>query len=272
MYIPPVAAPTLPPSPNLSLCSCMISSLACSVLDTIPDAEIDLVLPAVERLDDSSNTVGIDADPQTGRYGAYSVCDRWQQLSWVLNKFYMDKLANGNDTACNITTFARLTTPQELDPTCSSLVSAAGPLGNQTVLAFASQATNTKSLSVQASSSSSSTQAPSGSGDHRMAPGVLAGIVIGVLAAFGFIVGVALWALKRHRAKTKHERNISPDGLEVDNSGIEHGPKAELSAESQTAELWTSMNTTELPSTEFSPQQNECANGVHIPLSSNPEL
>jgi beta-lactamase regulating signal transducer with metallopeptidase domain len=80
---------------------------------------------------------------------------------------------------------------------------------------FASQATNTKSLSLQASSSSSSTQAPSGSGDHRLAPGVLAGIVIGVLAAFGFIVGVALWILKRHRVKTKHERNISPDGLEL---------------------------------------------------------
>lgn len=245
----------------------MISSLACSALDTIPDAEIDRVLLAVERLDGSSNTVGIDADPQTGRCGAYSVCYRWQQLSWVLNKFYTD----GNDTACNITTFARLTTPQELDPTCSSLVSAAGPLGNQTVLAFASKATNTKSLSVQASSSSPSAQAPSGSGDHRLAPGVLAGIVIGVLAAFGFIVGVALWVLKRHRAKMKHERNISPDGLEVDNSGIEHGPKAELSAEPQTAELWASMNTTELPS-EFSPQQGGCAEGVHIPLSSNPEL
>ena len=98
---------------------------------------------------------------------------------------------------------------------------------------------------MQASSSSSSKQAPSGSGDRRLAPGELAGIVIGVLAAFGFIVGVALWVLKRHRVKTKHERNISPDGLEVDNSGIEHGPKAEP----QTAELWTSMNTTELPST-----------------------
>jgi hypothetical protein len=193
-------------------------------------------------------------------------------LSWVLNKFYIDKLANGNDTACNITTFARLTTPQELDPTCSSLVSAAGPLGNQTVLAFASQATNPKSLSVQASSSSSSTQAPSGSGDHRLAPAVLAGIVIGGLAAFGFIIRVALWVLKMHQAKMKHERNISPEGLEVDNSGIEHGPKAELSAEPQAAELWTSMNTTELPSTEFSPQQGECAEGVHVPLASNAEL
>jgi hypothetical protein len=179
-----VAAPTLPLSPNLSLCSCMISSLAYSVLDTIPDTEIDLVLPAVERLGGSSNTLGIDADPQTGRYGAYSVCYRWQQLSWVLNKFYIDKLSIGNETACNITTFTRLTVPQELDPTCSSLVSAAGPLGNQTVLASASQATNTKSLSLQPSSSSS-TQPPSGSEDHRLAPGVLAGIVISVLAAFG---------------------------------------------------------------------------------------
>ena len=132
----PVAAPTLPPSTNISLCSCMTSLLACSVLDTMPDAEIDLVLPAVELLGGSSNTVRIDADPQTGRYGAYSVCDRWQKLSWILNKLHTDGLANRNDTACNITTFARLTTPQELDPTCSSLVSAAGPLGNQPVLTF----------------------------------------------------------------------------------------------------------------------------------------
>jgi hypothetical protein len=74
---------------------------------------------------------GIAANGTTGVYGAYSMCNPTEQLSWVYNTYYLSqKKASG---ACDFGGNAQTQQPQSASSDCQNLLNQAGPAGTGTV-------------------------------------------------------------------------------------------------------------------------------------------
>jgi len=137
---PSVAAATwaakatpLPPTPNPDLCACMYNSLSCAVKGTVPPANYGTVFGTVCGLGGGAACAGIKADPLTGTYGAYSMCNSTEMLSFALDQYY--KSQQNRADACNFQGAA--TIKQSVTPasSCAALMSQAGSAGTGTVKA-----------------------------------------------------------------------------------------------------------------------------------------
>lgn len=126
-----VASP-LPPTPNAQLCQCMVNELTCAAVAGLAvtnyQSNFDYICAA-----NPANCVGIQANASTGKYGAYSVCNSTQQLSFVMNQYYFDQPAAGRASACNFGGNATTKTAAAASGTCSALIAQAGTNGNGTV-------------------------------------------------------------------------------------------------------------------------------------------
>ena len=125
------AVPELPPSPNPEICSCMFQNLTCvanSGLDTEAlKSHFDYICD--ER--NGNNCEGITADAKSGKYGAFSMCDPTDRLSWAFNTYFFDQTKNNaaNDDPCNFDGDAKKQTPSS-PSSCKAAVSQAGADGN----------------------------------------------------------------------------------------------------------------------------------------------
>jgi len=127
-----VASP-LPPTPNANLCSCMTNTLTCVVKSGLD----------VEYYEGNFNYIceqnpaacaGIQANATTGTYGAYSVCNSTQQLSFVMNQYYFAQPAGAaRASACNFAGNATSRAAASASGTCVALISQAGANGNGSV-------------------------------------------------------------------------------------------------------------------------------------------
>lgn len=183
---------------------------------------------------------GIKANSVTGEYGAYSMCEPYQRLSWQLNLIHLD---SNPSRACNISanpTMAVYINSREPTtiPTCSAFLSQAGPLGDKTInYSFAAAATNFSSTST--SSTPSATGEPtettkSGASTSKvLSSGAIAGTAIGIVAVLAILVGFFLLWRKRKQSKDAAE------GLEVGNppAGYEYVRNVELDSKSRKSEL-----------------------------------
>ena len=122
------ASSNLPPTPNQELCSCMVQSLSCVAKDSVDEDSIsDLFDAACTRNVECS---GIERNGTTGTYGAYSMCDAKQQLSWAFNNYYQQ--TNQADTSCDFDGNAERQTAQDPDQ-CQDLIDQAGAAGTGVV-------------------------------------------------------------------------------------------------------------------------------------------
>lgn len=81
------ASKTLPPTPDESLCQCMVKSLDCIAKNTVPeDAFGDLFNFVCGQPD--ADCSGITSNGTTGIYGAFSMCSATERLSWAFNTYY----------------------------------------------------------------------------------------------------------------------------------------------------------------------------------------
>lgn len=88
------ASSTLPPTPNESLCQCMVKSLGCVAKSSVSDKAIgDLFSFVCGQA--NSDCSAITANGTTGTYGAFSMCSANERLSWAFNMYYD---ANGKST------------------------------------------------------------------------------------------------------------------------------------------------------------------------------
>lgn len=73
---------------------------------------------------------GIAANGTTGTYGAYSMCNSTDQLSWAFNTYYMEQVSSNsaNTNPCDFAGNATTQTPT-LPNACATLVNQAGPAG-----------------------------------------------------------------------------------------------------------------------------------------------
>jgi hypothetical protein len=131
----------------------MVNSLSCVAKTGISGAAIADLFNYICG-NDNNACIGINSNATTGTYGAYSMCDAYQQLSFAMNSYYNDnkKAATACDFNGNATTQAASTASS-----CSSVLSAAGSAGTGSVTAVptgAGSGSSTGSGSSQSSSKS----------------------------------------------------------------------------------------------------------------------
>ncbi|KAL1970919.1 hypothetical protein VTN77DRAFT_2753 [Rasamsonia byssochlamydoides] len=125
------ASPKLPPTPNQELCNCMVNSLTCVLKDSVDSSEYGKLFGQVCGY---GVCAGITANATTGTYGAYSMCEASQQLSFVMNEYYQQQVAKGNgDSACDFGGAASTKAAVSPTGTCATLINEAGAQGTGSV-------------------------------------------------------------------------------------------------------------------------------------------
>ncbi|KAF6800934.1 beta-glucanosyltransferase [Colletotrichum musicola] len=117
-----VSGKALPPTPNKSLCECMVKSLSCTPKSGLKASAIGEMFGFICGADAKACS-GISANTTTGVYGAYSMCDDEQKLAFVLDAYYKNQ--NQANTACDFDGQAQTQTPSSSDSSCSSALASA---------------------------------------------------------------------------------------------------------------------------------------------------
>jgi len=105
---------------------------------------------------------GIQANASTGTYGAYSVCNSSQQLSFVMNQYYFNQPAGAaRASACNFAGNATSRAASSATGSCVALISQAGANGNGSV---AQPTAGASAASSGAGAASTSTQKAAAAG------------------------------------------------------------------------------------------------------------
>lgn len=113
------ASPVLPPTPDEALCQCMWESLSCAVTDGTDEEDYGEVFNFICG-EDESYCAGIKTVPQSGVYGAYSMCPAKQKLGFVLNEYYQ---GNGQRAdSCDFDGKAEVVTPSSTSSDCSAML------------------------------------------------------------------------------------------------------------------------------------------------------
>ncbi|KAL1956177.1 hypothetical protein VTO42DRAFT_7524 [Malbranchea cinnamomea] len=120
----------LPPTPNKQLCSCMKKSLSCVAKDSLDLEDLGDLFGEVCGMDEKA-CIGISSNSTSGEYGAYSMCNPYEQLSFAFNAYYQNQ--DRHEDACNFNGAAELQDPTEPDDECVDLMEQAGEDGTGTV-------------------------------------------------------------------------------------------------------------------------------------------
>ena len=135
---PPVATGTweakatpLPPTPNQGLCSCMYNSLSCVIKGAVDPTNYASLFGTVCGFGGGAACAGINSNPLTGTYGAYSMCNSTEELSFALDQYY--KSQNSQVGACNFQGAATIKAAVTASSSCAALMSQAGAQGTGTV-------------------------------------------------------------------------------------------------------------------------------------------
>ena len=128
------ASVQLPPSPNQRLCDCMFANLTCVAKAGISSEDIQTNFDFICNPKLGNYCGGVDTDAEKGVYGAYSMCNATQRLSFAFNAYYEDQTASNpeNNNPCN---FKGVGVQQQSSSQsgCEALVSQAGPAGTGVV-------------------------------------------------------------------------------------------------------------------------------------------
>ncbi len=118
-------APTgLPPTPNQSVCDCMMATLSCTVnTKNVNDTQIGDLFGQVCGYNNGKACVGINTNTTTGQYGAYSMCSPAEKLSNAFDTYYQQQ--KKASTACDFAGAAQVIKPAGAASTCSSVIAAA---------------------------------------------------------------------------------------------------------------------------------------------------
>ena len=124
------AASSLPPAPNTAICECMVSNLTCVAQSKLDAKTIAANFGFICDPKVGNFCEGVTGNGMTGVYGAYSMCDPLQRLSWAYNQFYLNQTATNtkNTDPCDFSGAAQKVTPSP-NSACKAIVSQAGSQG-----------------------------------------------------------------------------------------------------------------------------------------------
>lgn len=152
-----LAADTLPPTPNATLCELMVASSSCVPSDAVAgDAtKVGAMFSTICGLDDTA-CAGIASNATTGTYGDFSMCNATQQLANALNTYYTNQ--KKASSACDFSGQAKVVTPTVSAGSIGSGSSSSSGSGSSV-----SSSSGSPPTSSSASNSSSSSGANAGS-------------------------------------------------------------------------------------------------------------
>lgn len=163
------AVSKLPPTPNNAVCGCMMSNLTCVAKSGLSSDDIQTQFSYICDPSKGSNCLGVIANASTGAYGAYSMCNATERLSYAFNQYYLNQTATNtqNHSPCDFSGTAQKVQPK-LGNGCGSVISQAGAAGTGSI---------TSAPSATGGSSGSSGGSGSSSGGSSSSSKAAAGIV-----------------------------------------------------------------------------------------------
>lgn len=128
------AATALPPTPNEAVCGCMISNLTCVAKSDLSDSDIETQFNYICNPSLGNNCAGVSANGTTGKYGAYSMCNSTERLSFAFNQYYLNQTATNtqNTSPCDFSGKAQKVNPK-IASSCKAVVSQAGAAGTGSI-------------------------------------------------------------------------------------------------------------------------------------------
>lgn len=121
-----VAATELPPTPDSSVCDCIVDSAACQLSSDVDEDDYGDLFGYVCG-EDSDACNAILANGTTGDYGAFAGCSPKQQLNYVLNQYYQNN--DESSSACDFKGSATVLDDVSTASSCSAYFSAVGSAG-----------------------------------------------------------------------------------------------------------------------------------------------
>ena len=127
------ASSPLPPVPNADVCSCMVASLTCVASSKVSNNGTLIGQLFGQICGYPGNPcAGIASNTSTGVYGAYSMCNATQQLSYAFDTYY--KGQSSATSACDFAGAAQVVKPAAAN-SCSKIIASAtasNPVGGST--------------------------------------------------------------------------------------------------------------------------------------------
>jgi len=133
-----VKGDALPRTPNRATCECMFNSLSCAPSPDLTPKEFGSIFNYICDADKKA-CAGISAQPDTGVYGAFSMCDAKQKLGYVLDAYYKNQ-GKAKD-ACDFKGAAVLAKNPSVPDNCKSAISSASSVN--AIVATATSASGT---------------------------------------------------------------------------------------------------------------------------------
>jgi hypothetical protein len=156
----------------------MYNSLSCVIKGTVQQTAYGNLFGTVCGFGGGAACAGIQANPLTGTYGAYSMCNSTEQLSFVMDQYY--KSQNSQQSACNYQGAGNLKQGVTPSGTCQALMSQAGSAGTGTVTSKPNGSGGSSSSSGSPKKGAASTSSP----DHTLSVAIM-GIYVTLMGMFG---------------------------------------------------------------------------------------
>ena len=136
----------------------MVSNLTCVAKSTLSSNDIESQFNYICDPSQGKNCIGVTANGSTGVYGAYSMCNDTERLSYAFNQYYLNqtKTNTQNTSPCDFSGAAQKVSPK-LAGSCSSVLSQAGAAGTGSI-------TNAPSATGGSSGSSSTSSSKGAAG------------------------------------------------------------------------------------------------------------
>ena len=134
----------------------MVSNLTCVAKSTLSSNDIQSQFDYICAPSQGNNCLGVTANGSTGVYGAYSMCNDTERLSYAFNQYYLNQTATNtqNTNPCDFSGAAQKVSPK-IASGCSSVLSQAGASGTGAI-------TNAPSATGSSSGSTSSSKGAAG--------------------------------------------------------------------------------------------------------------
>ena len=112
----------------------MMSNLTCVAKSNLQDKEVQDQFDYICDPKQGSNCAGILANGTTGAYGAYSMCNSTERLSFAFNQYYLNQTATNtqNTSPCDFSGAASKVTPKAAS-SCKAVLSQAGAAGTGSI-------------------------------------------------------------------------------------------------------------------------------------------